>query len=222
MQIKPWLLKLHRWLGLASGTVLVIVCLTGAVLAFEPQFEPMGDQAPRPPFFQMLRHLHSRLLIGDVGEGLVMGSTFAFIAILLFSIVLWWPRTMAGLKAHTTLGKLFGSRVSLKRRNYDFHVVVGIFALPFLMILAVTGVMLDGDLLPSEQYRWLVRALHFGTWRGMTTQVIASVACVLGTLFPISGFLMWWPRWNRQRKKLAIAQSDAELPSVLDERSAGG
>jgi uncharacterized iron-regulated membrane protein len=215
--MKPWLLKLHRWLGLASGAVLIVVCFTGAVLAFEPQFEPLGEQAPRPLFFRAMRHLHSRLLAGEPGEVLVMGSTFALIAILLFSIVLWWPRNLAGWKSHTTLGKIFGSGVSLKRRNYDLHVVVGIFILPFLLILAVTGVMLDGDLLPSERYRWLVRALHFGTWRGMTTQVIACIACVFGVTFPITGFIMWWPRWNRQRQKLAIAPSDAELPSVLDE-----
>jgi uncharacterized iron-regulated membrane protein len=215
MVIKPWLLKLHRWLGLASGAVLVIVSLTGAILAFEPQFEPLGDQAPRPPFFQMLRHLHTRLLADEPGEWLVMGSTIALVAVLLFGIVLWWPKNVAGFKARTSLGKIFGRGVSLKRRNYDLHVVVGIVALPFLLILAMTGLMLDGDLLPSGEYRWLVRALHFGTWRGMPTQVIACVTSLLGAVFPITGFIMWWPRWNRQRKHLPIAPSDAELPSVL-------
>lgn len=216
MQIKPWLLKLHRWLGLASGAVLVIVCLTGAILAFEPQFEPLGDQAPRPPFFRMLRHLHSRLLADEPGEWLVLGSTIAFVVIALFSIVLWWPKNMKGLKAHTTLAKIFGTGVSLKRRNYDLHVVVGIFALPFLMILAMTGLMLDGDLFTSERYKWLIRALHFGTWKGMPTQLIAGVASLLGATFPITGFIMWWPRWSRQRRKLPLAAEDAALPSVLE------
>lgn len=215
MSLKPWLLKLHRWLGLASGAVLVVVCLTGAILAFEPQFEGPGDPPVRPPFFLMMRHLHSRLLADEPGEWLVLGSTIAFVAILLFSIVLWWPKTMRGLRAHTTLGKIFGRGVALKRRNYDLHVVVGIFTLPFLLILAMTGLMLDGDLFTSEKYKWLIRALHFGTWRGMTTQVIACVASLLGASFPITGVIMWWPRWSRQRRKLPVAPEDASLPSVL-------
>lgn len=39
--IKKMLAWLHLWLGIASGLVLCIVCLTGSILAFEEELEPL-------------------------------------------------------------------------------------------------------------------------------------------------------------------------------------
>ncbi len=380
--MKALLLKLHRWLGLGAGAVLVVVCLTGAILVFEPQVThhehperyqvtvPAGaapidlDRAAavaraaspgvaivganifsdparpyqfvspdsavtyvnpytgtviaaavhRSAFFAATEHLHKRLLDDEPGEWLVLGSTIAMLAILLFGIVLWWPATPAALRARTTVAKIFGRAVAWKRRNYDLHVVIGIYSLPVLFVLGCTGVMFDADwfdagvnavtgnhpaslpsgsplaagTLPSfaaayraargavGSARWYevrlpadstptapvvvrslandaprvtavdltyldassmaplrtdryrdagaaahirstFRPLHVGTIGGLPTQVIAFLVCILGVIFPITGVLMWYPRWNRQRRRQSIADIVAVVPSVLEE-----
>lgn len=215
--MKALLLKLHRWIGLASGAIVVIVCLSGAALVFEPQFVHTTDPALRPAFFRVMQHLHTRLLDDEFGEWLVMGSTIAFVVTLVFSVVIWWPRTLAALRTRTTLAKVLGPGVSLKRRNYDLHVAVGIYTVPVLLILGMTGLMFDGDLFTSERYKDLIHALHLGTVGGLTTEIIAFVAALLAASFPITGFIMWWPRWSRQRRHLPPPPTERELPSILEE-----
>lgn len=41
--IKRWLLPVHRWVGLTVGLVVTIVALTGAMMMFRPQIEPLMD-----------------------------------------------------------------------------------------------------------------------------------------------------------------------------------
>lgn len=56
---------------------------------------------------------------------------------------------------------------------------------------------------------WLT-ALHFGTFGGAVTRVLALIAClVVATLF-ISGFIIWLPRWKKQKKQ-PESQQELEL-----------
>lgn len=376
---KPALLKLHRWVGLATGAIIVIVCLSGALLVFEPQvsrsmhpeyytvrstgtrltldamlgqlrtfnslIQPAEVTVPddptgtvtvrdrrgdthildpwtgrvlaydyrRPAFFRIVERLHTHLLDDEFGEWLVLGSTIGLSVSLLIGLVLWWPRTVRTLVMRLSLAQLFGRRVSWRRRNYDLHVVLGIYALPVLFILGFTGLGFDADwfyagvdavagapapparpgntgtiqdglftldaalqaarrtlgarseftvAVPLEvnepiavtapvtgsasraatdaawfdrytgrllrvdrhadqplgvRMRRALDPIHLATSGGLPTQVIGFIAMVLGVVFPITGFLMWYPRWRRQRRGSPPEAEEAALPSVLEE-----
>ncbi len=69
----------------------------------------------------------------------------------------------------------------------------------------------------AAHIRSTFRPLHVGTIGGLPTQIVAFVVCILGAIFPITGVLMWYPRWNRQRRRQSIADIEAVVPSVLSE-----
>jgi len=39
MKWRPWVIRLHRWIGLTMGLVVAVVSLTGAILTFEPELD---------------------------------------------------------------------------------------------------------------------------------------------------------------------------------------
>jgi uncharacterized iron-regulated membrane protein len=193
---------LHQILGLASGLVVSIACLTGALLVFQNEItaalhparnhvevgtmrlsidalidttthrlgsrvealtayadpaRPVkfvlanGEQAYLDPytgriadvqhggerFFEVTEAIHRRLLAGEIGRRIVGIATLCFVFILLSGIVIWWPRTLHTLKAHLT----FKHPTGWKRRNYDLHVVLGIYATLILLVVGATGLV---------------------------------------------------------------------------------
>lgn len=64
---------------------------------------------------------------------------------------------------------------------------------------------------------WLA-PIHYGSFGGRPTQVIALVAGITPLVLFITGFIIWWPRYQKQRrndrKKAARAASDQPLPAV--------
>lgn len=85
--------------------------------------------------------LHYRLLLGETG-GIVLGWTgFALLALLLSGLWAWWPRGS------------WAKALRLKRHAHpqralrDWHKLAGLSGFGFLLILTVTGVMLE---LPEE------------------------------------------------------------------------
>jgi uncharacterized iron-regulated membrane protein len=193
---------LHQILGLASGLVVAVVCLTGALLVFETEIvsamhpershvavgttrldadalvasavrssggTPEVVTAYRDPayalkvvmsngaqvyvdpytarvvethvggerFFEVTEAIHRRLLAGEIGRRIVGAATLCFVAILLSGIVVWWPRTRHTLRAHLT----FKHPAGWKRRNYDLHVVLGIYATLVLFVVGATGLV---------------------------------------------------------------------------------
>jgi uncharacterized iron-regulated membrane protein len=214
-------LKLHLWLGLTAGTVVAIVCVTGAILAFEsdlirmsapwryrappvptpvaaptvpeslPTVEPEATltgitvyedvQRPielnfgsagrayvhptdgtviesgvkRPVFFAKTQELHRFLLAGTIGRGIVGACTIAFVFILIFGLILWWPKTQGALKARINPFAVFGKHGGWRRKLHDLHVSLGVWCLVPLMVMALTGL--------PEGYRWATRFLYVVT-----------------------------------------------------------
>lgn len=214
-------LKLHLWLGLTAGTVVAIVCLTGAILAFESDLIRLGaperyrvepvmtpiavpkvpDSLPtvdpeatlsaitvyadlqrpielnfgapgrayvhptygtvietgvkRPVFFAKTQELHRFLLAGTVGRRIVGACTIAFVFILCFGLILWWPKTKGAFKARINPFAVFGKHGGWRRRLHDLHVSLGIWCLVPLMVMALTGL--------PEGYRWATRFLYVVT-----------------------------------------------------------
>jgi uncharacterized iron-regulated membrane protein len=46
---------------------------------------------------------------------------------------------------------------------------------------------------------WLI-PLHYGTFGGLPTQILALIGGLCPLLLFITGFIIWWPRWKRQKK----------------------
>lgn len=197
---------MHQALGIASGVVVAVVCLSGAILVFKVEIiavmhparvhiaaanrdlgnalavDALADSVsrqsrstiesvtlysdPQRPeiftlanntriyvdqytgrvvdvqrgderFFVVMEAMHRRLLAGEVGRRIVGVATVCFVVILMSGVVLWWPRTMRMLRTRLT----FKHPTGWKRRNYDLHVVLGIYSTLILLIVGATGLV---------------------------------------------------------------------------------
>jgi uncharacterized iron-regulated membrane protein len=93
---------------------------------------------PRPVnrFLRLARTIHVSLTLGRTGSRLVYYSTVAAVAGILIGIVLWWP----GIARLAT-----GFRVRLRRDtyilNFDLHQVMGILAMPLLLVMGLSAAL---------------------------------------------------------------------------------
>ena len=86
-------------------------------------------------FFSTVEDMHRRLLGTDIGK-LIMGtSTLLFLFIMITGVILWWPKTKAMLKQHSSIKW----KANWKRLAYDFHHALGIYTVIFLFIFAFTA-----------------------------------------------------------------------------------
>lgn len=99
-------------------------------------------KAERSEFFMDMFLLHRFLLDsmkpgGDIfwGKLLVGISTLLFVVVLITGVVIWWPRTRKALKNSLKITVNKG----WKRFWYDLHVAGGMYALIFLLAMALTG-----------------------------------------------------------------------------------
>ncbi|MGI4884903.1 MAG: PepSY-associated TM helix domain-containing protein [Janthinobacterium lividum] len=118
--------------GRDNGPRLFVNPYTGAIT---------GEVKPQDSFFHFIEQIHRGLVAGRVGK-LVMGiNSIIFLFILGTGLVLWWPAARQALAARLTVK--WGS--SWKRRNHDFHLVLGFYTSLFLFVMALTGVGMSFD-----------------------------------------------------------------------------
>lgn len=86
--------------------------------------------------------LHYRLLAGEVGGKILGYSSLLIIVFLIAGFLTWLPR-----KGQMHQAIKFKSNSGTIRRLYDIHKLSGVYSLFFLLILTITGVMLE---LPKE------------------------------------------------------------------------
>ena len=96
----------------------------------------------RAPFFNFMFRMHRWLLDsmkqdGGIfwGQMIVGTSTLMFVFVLISGVVVWWPRTRKALKNSLKIVANKGWR----RFWYDLHVAGGMYALVFLLSMALTG-----------------------------------------------------------------------------------
>jgi uncharacterized iron-regulated membrane protein len=117
--------------------------------AFRPKMvwlSPDGSQVLRRDYWgeyamTFIYDLHYRLLLGELGGKVLGWLGFGLLALLLSGLWAWWPRgswiKALRLKRHAPP----------QRSLRDWHKLVGLSGLAFLLILTVTGIMLE---LPKE------------------------------------------------------------------------
>ncbi len=96
----------------------------------------------RAPFFNFMFRMHRWLLDSMKQDGgifwgkMVVGtSTLMFVFVLISGVVIWWPRTRKALKNSL---KIIANK-GWRRFWYDLHVAGGMYALIFLLAMALTG-----------------------------------------------------------------------------------
>lgn len=97
----------------------------------------------RAPFFATMFKLHRWLMgsprneDGSMGAGkMIVGiSTIVFVVVLISGVIIWWPRSRKKLKKSLAIH----TRKGWKRFWYDLHVAGGIYAVVFLLAMALTG-----------------------------------------------------------------------------------
>lgn len=102
-------------------------------------------------FFYIIAHLHHSLLLGKVGQWIIDISTLIFLIELVTGIYLWWPKrwNKSARKGAFTVKW----NAPFKRVNYDFHKVFGVYALLFISILVVTGLLIAFEPLGNATMR---------------------------------------------------------------------
>lgn len=113
-----------------------------ASLFADPYTGAIKGRSERAPFFACMFRLHRWLSDNMRPEGgvfvgkLVVGiSTLAFVIVLVSGIAVWWPRTRKTLR-HTLK---IDVRKGWKKFWHDLHVAGGMYALVFLLAMALTG-----------------------------------------------------------------------------------
>jgi uncharacterized iron-regulated membrane protein len=66
----------------------------------------------------------------------------------------------------------------------------------------LAGMQLYKDRNAGQRTRAIFKPVHVASIYGVPSKIIGLLACLLGTFFPASGYIMWW---NRTRKKKKIA-----------------
>lgn len=127
-----------------------------SALAIDPYTGEVKGMQERLPFFGTMFSLHRWLLDSRPnGDGIFWGkiavgtSTLLFVLILISGIVIWWPRTIRGLKNRLCIKTSAGRR----RFWYDLHVAGGMYALIVLLALALTGLTWSFSWYRSGFYR---------------------------------------------------------------------
>ncbi|CAG4988793.1 hypothetical protein DYBT9275_00159 [Dyadobacter sp. CECT 9275] len=222
--------QLHLWLGVTSGLVVFIVAITGAILVFEEELEPLlypslykvrqeegekrlsldqlihtvkarypdhqltrifiepdghrtiitnlkrnkkdkhplavainpytgiitAEREEQSAFFPVVLQLHRYLCMGETGKVITGISCVTFLLVMLTGLLLWWPNRKN--RKHRFRIKW---RASFKRLNWDLHAVAGFYVLPFIFVIALTGLVWS--------YKW-VNNLIYLTFDGMPPQ----------------------------------------------------
>jgi uncharacterized iron-regulated membrane protein len=208
--LRKFINDVHLWLGLISGLVLFVVCLSGTIYTFSDEVQELLDPAkyqaihmagqqrkpvdslirkvqsqhkgplvyvivPNDPdraytisirqrpkdkwgsayyvnpysgqlqgngdtrsaaFFLWTMNLHRWLLMREHGGMLIVGmATLIFVVLTLTCIFLWIPKKLRGWKR----GLIVRFSANWKRVNHDLHNTLGFYALPLLLVMALTG-----------------------------------------------------------------------------------
>ena len=124
--------------GPAKSLSLAVNPYTGAEL---------GSSDTANMFTKKLHQFHTNLLLGPPGKLITAVSAIFLLGLSVSGLILWWPRK---------LWKLSGSK-SGRVANFELHNVAGFYASVFMLLFAVTGIVIHWD---TELRTYLNRAMH--------------------------------------------------------------
>lgn len=135
--MKKRIKQLHLILSFPLGILITIICLTGAVMSMDEYLRPYWSQWET--IYRFCMSLHRWLLDPTRSTGrLIVGiTTIAFIFILISGVIIWLPKRIKKVESYFKIRWSGGT----KRKLLDLHRVLGIYAVGFLLLLSLTGLM---------------------------------------------------------------------------------
>lgn len=177
---------IHRWLGLTTGFVTLVLALLGVLMAFADYIGRLTGTGHHTPFFAFLKQGHVSLwLPAEIGKPLEGYCMLGFVLICLSGLALWW-RT-----------KIFCPRTwkNPKALSCNLHIVIGFWLLVPLLYYSITGALcglpwLRDCLGLSESYRTIF-ALHKGAFLGNGGKLIVGIVSLALAVLPVTGLFIW-------------------------------
>lgn len=174
---------------------------------------PLQPKPEKLAFFVEVRKLHRWLLDPPVSKGessvgrVIVGCTSMAMSVILISgLIIWIPRSIKALRNRLTITTGKGPI----RLWHDAHTALGIYALIFLLLSALSGptwsfgwyrdiaVSLCGG---DPSIRRVFLELHTGSWGGIFSKILQFGAGLVGAMLPLTGYYMWWKRTHPKKKK---------------------
>lgn len=90
-------------------------------------------------FFFTMAHIHSELMLDDIGKNIVGIFSVIFLIQLLGGLWLWWPKKWTKAAKNTAFKLKLGAR--WRRVNYDLHNVLGFYSLIPALLIVATGLV---------------------------------------------------------------------------------
>lgn len=168
--------QLHLWLGVSSGLVVFIVALTGSILVFEDELEPViyrkfhVVEAPKDPSPLPLDNLRA------VVANAYPKQRIARIAI----------------EPHANRTIIFGLVKGKKEKD-----VLSVAVNPYTAKITDTR-------RENESFFHVVLQLHRYLCLEDTGKAITGVACVMFIVIMITGLVLWWPNRKQTKQRLTI------------------
>ena len=95
----------------------------------------LGTDSDRNNFVGYIHDFHLRLMMGDIGGSIVSFAAVLLLFLSLSGVVLWWPRKLLTVNW----------RGQITQINFEVHQVFGIYLSLFLMIFALTAVVIHWE-----------------------------------------------------------------------------
>lgn len=192
--------QLHKWTGLLTGVLFIIICLTGTLLAAK---DLLGlSSAVTHSVFQG----HCYLWLPPVVGRPVVGSVaLVFLLNLITGLIMLWPSRWSSsvVKSRIT----FHTPLSRRKLNWDLHLVVGLYCLLPLVIISATGVIFAFDgvssvilqvfpSLDAGTLHHVCAQLHVGSIFGLAGRIIMGVTAFIGGVLTVTGFIIFRVKRN--------------------------
>jgi uncharacterized iron-regulated membrane protein len=97
--------------------------------------EKVGKRMYESSFISIVTQLHTSLFIPVVGRYIIGLAALCMLILIISGIRLWLPKTVKQLKAALTIN----FKAGIKRQNYDWHKILGLYTSPATGLIALTG-----------------------------------------------------------------------------------
>jgi uncharacterized iron-regulated membrane protein len=97
----------------------------------------LGSRINSNSIKEFLHALHTEMLTGEIGKTVIGINAILLLLLIITGVIVWWPG-----RKHLRRGLTIRRGANWKRINHDIHNVFGIFAMPLLLLSAITGIYL--------------------------------------------------------------------------------
>ena len=170
-----------------------------SVMSFQKKAAEMkkSGMTDKPDFFTYTARLHKSLFAGKTGKYIVTYVTLFFIVILITGVWIVFPRNGAQWRQRFAIDTKHGRR----KLWFDLHTSLGYWAILWILLLAVTGVLFGMHVLPRGEAMKIAHAIHVGSWGGVVTKTITFVASLIGASLPITGYYLYFKKRFSKKKQ---------------------